>query len=462
MSKEQLLAAIVDSAIDFAIISMDREGVVVTWNEGARLILGWSEEEMNGKPADIFFTPQDRAKEVPAKEMASALENGRGNDERWHLRKDGTRFWASGEMMTLRDEAGEVRGFIKVLRDRTRQRQEEEKHRADAEFMRRVLYSSDDCIKVLDLDANLTFMSEGGMRVMEVDDFNKIAGCPWPDFWQLEGNAAAKAAVAAARAGESARFVGFANTLKGTGKWWDVQVSPMLGPDGKPDRILSVSRDITATKTAQETQRLLMHELAHRVKNTLAVVQSIAFQSMRNAASLDDAGRKLQARLGALSKAHDVLMQSDWVSASVHDIVQMTAGNVGMEEGDRIVLSGPTVTLAPQAALSFSLVIHELLTNAVKYGALSDPTGHVTVHWQVSRSASGENEFSFTWQENGGPPVIAPERVGFGSKLIRSTLGSLGTVELDYAHSGLRLGFQASLSSIETHQVSRQGNRWAH
>ena len=194
---------------------------------------------------------------------------GRGNDERWHVGKDGSRFWASGEMMALRDDHDIVQGFIKVLRDRTVQRQEEERRRVDAEFMQKVLFASADCIKVLDLDANLTFMSEGGMRVMEVDDFNKIAGCPWPDFWQLEGNAAAKAAVASARDGKSARFVGFANTMKGTGKWWDVQVSPMFGLDGKPERILSVSRDITATKVAEE----IAAENERRLKLTLTAGQ---------------------------------------------------------------------------------------------------------------------------------------------------------------------------------------------
>lgn len=122
-------------------------------------------------------------------------------------------------------------------------------------FLRSVLGSSADCIKVLDLDARLTFMSEGGMRVMEVADFDAIRGCPWPDFWQGPGHEEARAAVMAARSGERGHFRGMASTMAGNVRHWDVQVTPILGPDGRPERLLSVSRDITDTRTAEEALR---------------------------------------------------------------------------------------------------------------------------------------------------------------------------------------------------------------
>ena len=114
-----LTRAIFEGAIDYAIIVMDLDGRVTTWNAGATKILGWTPQEISGKAVDSFFTPEDRAAGVPAKEMHDALTNGRGMDERWHLRKSGDRFWASGEMMALRDEAGAATGFVKILRDRT-------------------------------------------------------------------------------------------------------------------------------------------------------------------------------------------------------------------------------------------------------------------------------------------------------------------------------------------------------
>ena len=134
-----------------------------------------------------------------------------------------------------------------------------------AAFTERVLASINDCIKVLDLDARLTFMSEGGKQIMEVSDFNAIRGCPWPDFWQDQGNLDAKAAVQAARNGQNASFIGAANTLAGNLKWWHVNVSPIMGSDGLPEKILCVSRDITPLREAEESLRKLNESLEQRV-----------------------------------------------------------------------------------------------------------------------------------------------------------------------------------------------------
>lgn len=197
---------ILDSALDYAVIALDLDGLVTEWNWGAFRILGWTEAEMLGQPASVIFTLEDRRAGIPQAEMHAALEQGHGTDERWHLRKDNSCFWADGEMMPLKDDTGAVQGFIKVLRDRTEQRQATERNQADAEFLRGVLASSGDCIKVLDLDGRLTFMTEGGQRVMEVTDFNAIRGCSWPDFWQGERHADAIAALNAARAGGVGHF----------------------------------------------------------------------------------------------------------------------------------------------------------------------------------------------------------------------------------------------------------------
>jgi PAS domain S-box-containing protein len=126
--RERFLEAIVQSAIDYAIISMDLDGLVTSWNEGAVRILGWTAGEMIGKPATVFFTQADRQNGIPQYEMTSAISRGRGSDERWHLRKDGSEFRASGEMMALRLEDDTTIGFIKILRDKT-----EERDRADRE-----------------------------------------------------------------------------------------------------------------------------------------------------------------------------------------------------------------------------------------------------------------------------------------------------------------------------------------
>ncbi len=243
------------SAMDVAIIGIDCDGRITDWNMGAERILGWSAAEAHGASVDLFFTPEDRAAGRSGVEMQESLDTGQANDDRWHVKKDGTCFWASGEMMLLRDEDGTHLGFLKVIRDRTKQHRGAERQRADAEFLRSVLASSSDCIKVLDLDAKLLFMSEGGQQVMEVSDFNAIRGCPWPDFWHGQGNKDAKAAVAAAQAGGTGHFRGLADTMAGTAKWWDVRVTPIFGTDGRPEKLLSVSRDITSTHAAEAALR---------------------------------------------------------------------------------------------------------------------------------------------------------------------------------------------------------------
>ncbi len=248
-SRERFLETLLESAADYAIIALDLDGLVTSWNAGACNLLGWTEAEMIGQPAAVFFTTEDRQAGVALAEMQAALKKGRGNDERWHQRRDGSRFWASGEMMPLRDEAGQTQGFIKILRDRTEQQQAAERQRADTEFLRGVLAASGDCIKVLDLGGSLQFMNEGGLRLMEVSDFNAIRGCPWPSLWREQDQP--MAAMAQARAGGIGRFQGKADTMAGTPKWWDVQVTPMLDADGRPERLLVVSRDITGVQLAE-------------------------------------------------------------------------------------------------------------------------------------------------------------------------------------------------------------------
>ncbi|OCR25087.1 histidine kinase [Pseudomonas syringae] len=137
--------------------------------------------------------------------------------------------------------------------------------RSSEEFNRRVLASSTDCIKVLDLDGRLTWMSEGGQHVMEVSDFNAIRGCPWPDFWQDQGHHDANTAVALAKSGRDGFFQGQASTMTGTVKWWDVRVSPILGSDGLPEKLLCVSRDITDAKQAEAALLDLNETLEQRV-----------------------------------------------------------------------------------------------------------------------------------------------------------------------------------------------------
>lgn len=301
-----------------------------------------------------------------------------------------------------------------------------------------VLQGCGDCIKILDLEGRLQFMSEGGKKVMEVDDFSALKGCPWPDMWAAGENVAARQAVESAASGKPARFVGNADTAKGNSRFWDVQVVPIMGADGLPSHLLSISKDITDITDAQKRLELLNSELQHRIKNTLAMVSAIARQTLKGD-DISDRRNAFTGRLQALAEANNHIASKTWQSAPLQMVVE-TALKPHVAYGNRVYLSGPHVELSAKKALSVALTIHELATNATKYGALLSDTGRIDITWNVDgEDAGGEKLFTFLWREAGGPEVEKPTRSGFGTTLISSALAAdfKGHVSIDYRPAGV-------------------------
>ncbi|HEV7256826.1 MAG TPA: HWE histidine kinase domain-containing protein [Bosea sp. (in: a-proteobacteria)] len=216
---------------------------------------------------------------------------------------------------------------------------------------------------------------------------------------------------------------------------------------GKAVRLIGAHLDVTERKEAEAQQRLLMQELAHRVKNTLAMIQAIASQTLRGATSLESANEAFSARLAALSRAHDLLVAGQRANAPMADI----AGSIVGIQGDpaRFRIDGPDVVLGPKSALALTLTLHELATNAVKYGALSNPSGIVALSWRVDE-IDGAAQFRLRWQESGGPPVVTPTRRGFGSRLIeRSFPAAHARAESAYLPGGLVFTLDAPLDALK-------------
>ncbi len=299
-------------------------------------------------------------------------------------------------------------------------------------FLESVLATSRDCIKVLTFDGELVFMNTGGQAVMEVDDFEDIRGCYWPSFWEGEQNAAATEALARAKAGLIGHFVGQANTMKGTPKWWDVTVKAIAGDGRWPAYIMSMSRDITIARELEVQRQLLSDELVHRVKNILSVVGAIANQSLRgiDPDRLDSFG----ARLAALGEAQGLLVERSTASGSLREVV--TRAVSPHCPADRCSITGPSYELNARRTLALSLAIHELATNAAKYGAYANDVGRITIEWEVDDAV-----LHWTWRETDGPPVEPPLRTGFGTRIITRNLASefRGEVDLQHLPSGLVL-----------------------
>lgn len=208
---------------------------------------------------------------------------------------------------------------------------------------------------------------------------------------------------------------------------------------------LELRRAVAELDLAQARQRVLNEELSHRLKNTLSLVQALATQTLKGVVERD-AVRAFERRLFALSKAHDVLLQDDWKAAPISTVV---GGVLSLhDDASRIEAAGPDVDLGPKATLSLSMILHEMATNAAKYGALSGEAGRVSLTWAIEPEED-DPMLAVTWAERGGPAVAEPQRSGFGSRLIRTGLVGSGGVDLRYLPEGLHAEFRAPLSTMQ-------------
>jgi two-component sensor histidine kinase len=201
--------------------------------------------------------------------------------------------------------------------------------------------------------------------------------------------------------------------------------------------------EIAQRKDAEAAKELLLHEIKHRVKNTLATIQALATQTLKGTPPEEKAA--FINRLHALSGAHDLLTLSDWHDIGIMALATQSLSAFSGKGQERVSFDGPDVGLSANKALLLTMVLHELGTNAVKYGALSVEAGHVDVRWRMKQAAERPT-LELEWCERGGPPVKAPERRGFGSRMIAAALhGSDGRVDFDYRETGLQVTMEMVL-----------------
>jgi two-component sensor histidine kinase len=229
--------------------------------------------------------------------------------------------------------------------------------------------------------------------------------------------------------------------------WVEATSSTVRGPDGRFGYGVRMIQDVTARKEAENRQKLLVDELNHRVKNTLATVQALAAQTARKCTSASEFRSRFEPRLLALSAAHDRLTRRNWEGASLGEIAREELA-AHSAPGRTLKAHGPDLVLSPRASLSLSMALHELATNAVKHGALSVPGGQVELGWKVERDGGPfPTAVSLAWAESGGPPPKAAMEEGFGSRLLRVTAEELkGKMETHLDPAGFRWTLSFPLS----------------
>ena len=237
------------------------------------------------------------------------------------------------------------------------------------------------------------------------------------------------------------------------GEWlyWEINSGLLHDTDGTSVGLHVVGRDVTERKRSDERQQLLINELNHRVKNTLAIVQALAHQSFKGERASEEEKAAFAARLATLASAHNLLTRESWEPVGLEQVIETTVEAVCGNDTGRHRAEGPPVILPPQSAVSLAMAIHELCTNAVEYGALSSPNGRITTRWRIE-GREGKERLHLEWIEQGGPPVAPPTRKGFGTRMIERALAADldAAVQLDFRPEGLVCRVDAPLPEAAT------------
>lgn len=440
--------AILDSATDYAIVTFDAAGRVTGWNKGAHRLLGWDEAEALGMDGGVIFLPEDRARQAPEAELAKAAAEGRAEDERWHLRKDGSRFWGSGVMVAVRG-GGTQDAFLKILRDRTQEQTTLAALRRSEERFRGFAEATDDVVWIVDAATRrLAYVSPayeavwGEPREGVLRDLAR-----WAELVHPEDREWAVRALPRVLAGEPLeQEYRIVRPADGAVRWIRDKAFPVREPDGRVAFAAGVARDVTLQREAERRQTILLRELAHRVKNSLALIRAMARQTGLRASTFDEFFAAFEGRLVALAAAHDLLSREGWREASLASLVRTALAPHAPPDG-RLEVAIEDARLSPALAQDLVLALHELATNAAKHGALSTPEGRVRVE-----GCPAGAELLLRWLERGGPPAARPREAGFGMALIEGALchQHRGAVRLDWRPEGLACTFRLPLAGRES------------
>jgi PAS domain S-box-containing protein len=469
-----------DSILDVlpvATFICDARGTILQYNRRAAQI--WGRSPQPGETHDQF-TADARffdASGAPLRrsELAEVLATGKParDVERIFERGDGTRLTVSLNIDPLHNAKGEMVGAVNCFFDISERKRvdgalaQSRQHALEQEQRLAATYEHA-AIGIVELapDGHFLRVNEAITAITGYSREHLVASSLFT-YTHADDTDADRQAFQKQVAGELEFYSVEKRLVRADGRviWISVRSSPVRAANGQLLYLVRVVQDITERKAAESRQKLLIDELNHRVKNTLATVQSLASQSARGALTPEAFRERFEGRLIALSKAHDQLTLHHWESAELRELLSASLAPYG-GAGERVVLRGEDVVLRPRAVLTLAMAFHELTTNAVKYGALAVPGGRVEIRWQPARSKSdGKPVLRIEWEEKDGPPVSEPERRSFGTTLIeRGVAGDLdGGAELAFAPGGVRCAIEIPLATATVHVDPAQppGEDWS-
>lgn len=442
--------------LPIAAYACDAAGRILWFNERAAAL--WGREPGLGDDSErfcgsyrLFFGGREISHEEAP--MAAVLRTGEPvhGAEGQVERPDGSRVWATVHIEPVKDAAGRVLGAINCFHDTTELHQARAEIAASEAQTRRLLDAMPAAIYTTDDVGRITYYNEAAIKLagrrptLGSDEWCVTWKLYWPDGTRLPHDQCPMAlALKEQRPNQGMEAI--AERPDGSRVPFIPYPSPLFDASGKLVGAVNMLVDISERKRAEEHQTLLLNELNHRVKNTLATVQSLALQTLRNSSDTAQAGEQINARLIALSKAHDILTREQWEGASLRRIIEEAVTPYGDRSRGRFDVEGPDVWLSPKYSLALAMALHELCTNAIKYGSLSNAVGRVGIAWGLA-GIDGSCTLRMRWSETGGPPVGTPSRRGFGSRLIESGLKHdlNGDVRIEFAPSGVVCHIEAVL-----------------
>ncbi|WP_414087767.1 PAS domain S-box protein [Rhizobium sp. BR 314] len=427
-SEERVSAIISQSATGIAQYELDGRFSLV--NKRFCEIVGYSQDELLDLRIQDIIYPDDRRDIMQLFDVM--LANGESFEiEQRYVRKDGSLVWVTNSASGVRDRsAGKVWRAVSVVIDISERKRAQEVERRLAS----IIASSDDAILSTDLNMTVTSWNLGAERLYGHSAEEAIGQSVMmlvPDDRSEEE----PAILAQIRAGQKVEPYE-TKRRRADGQLVDVllSVSPIYDTYGRIVGASKIAHDISAKKEAEHLQSVLVGELNHRVKNVLATVMAIARQTLGREDVSKTSVETFEARLASMARAHDLLIHGKWEEADLMAVISQALSPYPRE---RFEISGPAIKLAPRTVVSISLALHELATNAAKYGALSTSDGRVAIVWSLETQEA--ERLVLRWQETGGPIVTPPTRKGFGSRLIENLLAAElnGQVNITYDPGGL-------------------------